>query len=276
MIAVSGAQVPHGLIRAHGFIPVALTPAAAARRSPTAGVCAVAHGWAEALLSEESRFAAAVLTTRCDQMRRTADALRGRTRLPVFLLNTPVTHGTEAALRLEREELDRLGGFLKRLECGPAAIPDKESWPRAGVSSDAPAEGLHRVGLLGCCLTETDHIALQLLRQVGLEVAVSATECSPGRRPPIAQRPNAPFYDWLRQQGRASRLEGWVLIRQTWCDLYHAEVPRLKSETALPWLDLEIGACPAFEAVRTRAEAFVETLRASRAAARLKTEGGRE
>lgn len=325
-IAVTGPLIPDDRIRARGFVPVSLTPSVSARHPPTAGVCAVAHGWAEALVAGEARFAAAVLTTRCDQLRRAAEALRGRTRLPVFVMNIPATCGTEAARRQYHDELERLEGFLSRLEGGAAAVEPGLARGDAGGLSVSPgrgaqaaaggesaAQGRHRVGLLGCCLTEADVDMVEMLRQLGLQIAFNATEspldevekrltaplrtvggsvnedapapvmavdcvCSVPVRaisldsfdlcPAIAQRPNARFFEWLRQVGQSAQLEGWVLLRQPWCDLFHAELPRLKSETALPWLDLETGACPAVESLRTRAEAFAEALESRRAAAR--------
>jgi len=287
VIATTGPQVPHDRIRAHGYAPVTLPPLASALGSPAAGVCAVAHGWAGALLSDESRFAAAVLTTRCDQLRRTFETLRARTRLPLFLLNVPATHGAETARRLYEEELKRLDRFLDRLGDGPQGEPvtglggtgsasETSTFGVLRLAPDAavarPFCGGFRVGMLACCLTEADDAVLQMLPLVGLQIAVHATEGSVGT-PTIGQRPNAPFFAWLRQTSRAAGLEGWIHVRQPWCDLYHAEVPRMISETALPWLDLETGASPAFASLRMRAEAFAETLQACRAAARAPAEG---
>jgi hypothetical protein len=317
VIATTGPQVPHDRIRAHGYAPLTLPPLATALGSPTAGVCAAAHGWAEALLSDESRFAAAVLSTRCDQIRRTFETLRARTRLPLFLLNVPATHGTETARRLYAEELNRLDRFLSRLGEGPqgesltglggtgsasatstfgrcsafggfpqtaagacrsaSLAANGEASPLDRALRHAPdaaetVERAFRVGLLACCLTEADDAVLRMLPQVGLQIAVHATEGTVDT-PTIAQRPNAPFFEWLRKTSRAAGLEGWVHVRQPWCDLYHAEVPRMKSATALPWLDLETGARPAFASLCMRAEAFAETLQACRAAARVPAEG---
>jgi hypothetical protein len=124
-----------------------------------------------------------------------------------------------------------------------------------------------------------------MLQQVGLHVVLNATEsplwethapadgCKLEVRPLIVQRPNTPFFEWLRRNSQTFRLQGWVLLRQTWCDLFHAEVVRLKSETSLPWLDLETGAYPALEALHTRAEAFAERLHACRKEACVSEEG---
>jgi hypothetical protein len=348
LIATSGPQVPHERISAYGFAPVTLVPKMSVPCQLRAGLCAAAQGWAEALLSDESRFAAAVLTTRCDQLRRTVETLRTRTRLPIFLMNVPVTRGTDAARRLHRDEQERLDGFLRSLggagaselrcitpagravfpqtaagACGEASLPDLArrfpDRPQAAEAADSVFCGGFRVGLLACLLTEADDAVVRMLRQVGLQIVAHATESPLGDTekrltaslqtekrltaslqtekrltaslqtkapllssgclleppPSIAQRPNAPFFAWLRQMGRAAGLDGWVLLRQPWCDLFHAEVARLKPETGLPWLDLETGACPALAALRTRAEAFAEMLQDCRGGPRLPTEGTR-
>lgn len=260
-IAVTGPGIPVDALRGRGFEPVALTPAASASRPLTAGVCAVARGWCEAVAAAEPRLAAAVLSTRCDQLRRAAEALREQVRLPVFVLNVPATHGTAAARRLLEDEARRLDGFLGRLP-GAAGAPLPSHCEAAAREAPAGEPAKFRVGLLGCCLTEADEAALALARAAGLGVAADATERPGDARPTIAQRPNAPFFSWLRGLGRERRLDGWLLLRQPWCDLYYAELPRLKSETGLPWLDLETGAQPAHEALRTRVEAFAERLAA--------------
>lgn len=279
LIALSGPPELQERIRSHGFEPVTVTPSMPAKHPPAAGECAAAHGWAETLISEAPQLSAAVLTTRCDQARRMAETLRNRTCLPVFLVNLPATLGTEAAQQMRRDELKRLDAFLSRLAASacPAPLDNRQ---RPDFAPRPSAAGGHRVGLLGCTLTETDYTVLQLLQQIGLDFVLYAAEgplasqenslaaCSAARPPPIGQRPNASFFTWVRQASQTSELEGWVLLRQPWCDLYHAEVSRLKTATGLPCLDLETGASPSLAAIRTRAEAFAETLQSNLQAAR--------
>ena len=260
VVAVAGPMVPAEVIRAHGFEPVALMPLAAAGVSVSAGVCAAARGWCAAVAEAETRLAAAVLTTRCDQFRREAEALRGRVRLPVFVMNVPATHGTVVAQRLYREETQRLDDFLGKVPHDVAAVSET-AWRVATVNAKP---GRHRVGLLGCCLGEADTGVLAILGNAGLEIILDALEPPFETRPLIRQRPNAPFFDWLRTVGTAHSLDGWVLLRQTWCDVFRAEEPRLKQATELPWLVVETGARPALETIRTRAEAFAEQLDARR------------
>lgn len=255
-IAVTGPLVPCDLIRAHGFEPVAPTLRACASGVGAAGVCAVAQGWADAVSADGAAFSAAVLTTRCDQLRRAAEALRDRLRVPLFVMNIPVTRGTPAAERLLEDERRRMDAFLSRVPPGQTGSPvaEKPEQPHAAVPDG------YRVGLFGCCVTDADRTVLAMLDEVGLRVVFDATEHPQESRPFIGQRPNEAFFAWLDRRGRKARLAGWVLLRQPWCDLIHAEVFRLKRETGLPWLVLETGARPTLAALRTRAEAFAELL----------------
>lgn len=245
------------MIRAHGFAPVAPTLRACASGAVgAAGVCAVAQSWADAVSADGAVFSAAVLTTRCDQIRRTAETLRDRLRVPLFVMNIPATRGTPAAERLLADERRRLDAFLSRVPPGPSV-----STAAALEQSCASEPDGHRVGVFGCCLTDADRTVLSMLDEVGLRVVFDATEHPQGTRPFIGQRPNEAFFAWLDRRGRKARLAGWVLLRQPWCDLIHAEVFRLKrGETGLPWLVLETGARPTLAALRTRAEAFAELL----------------
>ncbi len=87
-------------------------------------MCPFAH--AVAGLAAQNPDAAFVFTTSCDQMRRAADVVVYRHSATVFLFNIPATWQTQAARRLYRAELVRLGGFLERL--GGARPTEAELW----------------------------------------------------------------------------------------------------------------------------------------------------
>ena len=113
-VAVSSPFVPPEWIAAHGLEPVRLYPRggdADAWDGPQTGLCPYARATAGAVLGGRA-FAAAVLTTTCDQMRRSAEWLAARAGRPVFLLNVPATWQTATAARLYVDELRRLGRFL--------------------------------------------------------------------------------------------------------------------------------------------------------------------
>jgi benzoyl-CoA reductase/2-hydroxyglutaryl-CoA dehydratase subunit BcrC/BadD/HgdB len=81
--------------------------------------------------------------------------------------------------------------------------------------------------------------------------------------PDVFRRPNSGFYDWLGRELAERRVRGIVFRRYVWCDLWHAELQRLKQWSPVPVLDLDAGADDASAAGRTegRIESFLEMLR---------------
>ncbi|MDD5704992.1 MAG: 2-hydroxyacyl-CoA dehydratase family protein, partial [Kiritimatiellae bacterium] len=228
-------------------------------------------------------------------------------RAPVFVMNTPATQSDTARV-VYGDELRRLSRFL--LAVGGQA-PSFQLLADARVACDAerrrrlrsrprPAGPGRRVGLLGCVPDERNDQTLCLLESAGLEIALDATD--DGIRawpapwdestlrldpvetltrawfdaiPNVWQRPNAFLFDWLKRASASAGLEGWVLFRQIWCDLWHAEVDRLRGCVGLPFLDLEGDPCSTASRLRTRLEAFAETLCARRSPVRC-SDGGRD
>ena len=80
--------------------------------------------------------------------------------------------------------------------------------------------------------------------------------------PDAFRRPDRLLYDWL-EQGVAERGLRAVVVRcDPWCDLWRAQVPRLKDWNRLPVLLIEAGEDRAsLPRLRTRIEALVEMLR---------------
>jgi benzoyl-CoA reductase/2-hydroxyglutaryl-CoA dehydratase subunit BcrC/BadD/HgdB len=54
------------------------------------------------------------------------------------------------------------------------------------------------------------------------------------------RRPNDMFYSWLAREVTARQVRGIVLLRHTWCDIWHAEVRPFKEHVTVPILDLEL------------------------------------
>lgn len=81
----------------------------------TAGECPFMAGFANEV-GRSRRFAAVVLATTCDQMRRAAEipGLGGNESRPVFVFNVPSTWQSGVAKELYASELLRLGDFLQR------------------------------------------------------------------------------------------------------------------------------------------------------------------
>jgi hypothetical protein len=81
--------------------------------------------------------------------------------------------------------------------------------------------------------------------------------------PDVFRRPNTLLYDWLSNQIELRGINGILLYRHVWCDLWHAEVHRLKNTFQVPILDLEMGDADAGRQDRTatRLQAFLEALK---------------
>jgi benzoyl-CoA reductase/2-hydroxyglutaryl-CoA dehydratase subunit BcrC/BadD/HgdB len=107
--------IPPEWIAAHGFAPCRVYPSIIHQkmdRSPT-GVCP----YTRRLLNhfKNHRSAAVILTTTCDQIRHLSEQLESSISCPVFLLHVPKTWQTVNAFDYYRQELLRLGNFLKHL-----------------------------------------------------------------------------------------------------------------------------------------------------------------
>lgn len=81
-----------------------------------------------------------------------------------------------------------------------------------------------------------------------------------GSIPDVSRRPNTGLYDWLRHEVAERQVQGVILVRQTWCDLWHAEAARLKAFLDAPLLDLDLDAFGIEPRAVTRMEAFMEML----------------
>jgi benzoyl-CoA reductase/2-hydroxyglutaryl-CoA dehydratase subunit BcrC/BadD/HgdB len=81
--------------------------------------------------------------------------------------------------------------------------------------------------------------------------------------PDVFRRPNNSMHHWLRRRFAERRVRGILVRRWLWCDLWHAELPRLRAESGLPVLEWDVcgddGAAKA--AAVNRLEAFLEMLR---------------
>jgi benzoyl-CoA reductase/2-hydroxyglutaryl-CoA dehydratase subunit BcrC/BadD/HgdB len=85
-----------------------------------------------------------------------------------------------------------------------------------------------------------------------------------GSIPGVFQRPNSRLYDLLKQYIDTYSPAGILLVRYVWCDLWHAEVQRMKEWLSLPLLEIELNdETPGIDTrTKTRIQAFLETLSA--------------
>lgn len=160
---------------------------------------------------------------------------------------------------------------------GGAGVPPAKD--RATTKNPIP------LALLGSALTESDLEWFDGLARAGGTVVLNVTENGetilpePVDRRGLAEhpftamaqahfhlpagfrRPNDALYAFLAKELPARGVRGLIVRRQLWCDLWHAEVARLREATDLPLLDLEAVAGTAPAHTRTRIEAFMEALR---------------
>lgn len=242
-----------------------------------------------------------MMTTTCDQMRRAFDVVAERATVPAFLMNVPRTWQTVAARRLYLGELERLSGFLVHLggtrptddDLAQVMRDHKEGnrwgdrWAEAHPTAHRTAHPAIPVALVGGPMRREDLALFDLIREYGGFVALDATEGGEAGRPrpfdrrrlgdepfleladayfdgiaDLSRRPNDGFYEWLCRLLRERDIRGAIVHRYPWCDLWHAEVERIRQSTGLPVLDLDAGEddTPDDGRRRTRIGAFMEML----------------
>jgi benzoyl-CoA reductase/2-hydroxyglutaryl-CoA dehydratase subunit BcrC/BadD/HgdB len=144
------------------------------------------------------------------------------------------------------------------------------------------------LAILGGPLMENDDTLFQLIEQAGGRVVLDATEggertlprpfnaerlaCDPLKEladayfdeiPDAFRRPNTRLYEWLEREMTARAVRGIILRRYLWCDLWHAELARLKQWSPTPVLEIDVGPddVSSPNRVQGRIEAFLETLK---------------
>ena len=82
-----------------------------------------------------------------------------------------------------------------------------------------------------------------------------------GRIPHPARRPNSGLYEYLKREIAARDVGGILYVRNVWCDVWHAELHRLKAWAPCAVADLDL-ADDASAAVRgaARVQSLIETL----------------
>lgn len=293
-ILYSSAFVPRELLRAHSFAPVFGIAGRAHPNQPVpegAGVCS----YMQAFINEACRapeVAALIVTTECDQMRRGSEFAHRGVKPPTFLLNVPASGRSAAMQTAYLSELRRLDRFLAEVGGGPVSAA--ELWrmmraceaQRSAAPRKEPEAGRIPLAVIGAhsrCSDET--LASEVAALGGCIVLTGLEHGERGRPAPfehsmtdadplaelarayfntipgIFQRPNVHLFEWLRSSVAASGARGVILLRQPWCDLWHAEVPRLREALDVPLLDLDGGGEELEAQGRMRLQALLESLR---------------
>lgn len=145
------------------------------------------------------------------------------------------------------------------------------------------------IALVGGPLTQTGFAVFDLIERLGGYVALDATESGEislpapfdpkrfktdplamlvdayfGSIPGIFRRPNSRLFQWLKEKIEERGVRGILVWRYLWCDLWNAEVSRLKESTGLPVSELVVENDfdpTAIDGVSTRIQALLETAR---------------
>ncbi|MBU4460671.1 MAG: 2-hydroxyacyl-CoA dehydratase family protein [Verrucomicrobia bacterium] len=80
-----------------------------------------------------------------------------------------------------------------------------------------------------------------------------------GHIPAVFRRPNSGLFEWLAAALQQTPLRGIVFVSHPWCDLWRAELPRIREASSVPVLGLDLGGGGhADGAWTTRIQAFLE------------------
>ena len=139
--------VPPEWIAAHGMSPHRVFPPGSPPGAPIGnltGLCPFARAFGNYAAALEDA-AAVIVTTACDQMRRTADLIAASTDTPLFVMDVPHTWQESAAVKLYVSELRRLGRFLVSLG-GTAPSEDASISPaKCPIPKALPTNRLDRL-----------------------------------------------------------------------------------------------------------------------------------
>lgn len=201
---------------------------------------------------------------------------------------------TNGKLTQVMREFEKLRNNLKDQRCfvSPKKYSEKISeFHRTGkIKSELEEEREEskalRIALLGGPLTSSDFMLFDLIADNGGRVVLDGTETGErtlpysfntrqmveapvealaeayfGSIPDAFRRPNDELYLWIDKFFAERDVEGVLLIRRIWCDIWHAEVGRLREYLSVPLLDIDLDGNVPHTRIQTRIQAFMETLR---------------
>jgi benzoyl-CoA reductase/2-hydroxyglutaryl-CoA dehydratase subunit BcrC/BadD/HgdB len=222
------------------------------------------------------------------------DELKRLSRFLTRLGGKPPSNDTLAKIMLEydgaRKTVLSAREYLsaRRYAEAIAAVGLDGPYKTLGVVSAAkpPTSGV-RLVIIGGPMIRQDFDLFDMIEQTGGRIVLDATETGERglraafdrrrlRDEPLmelanayfgsindaSRRPNSELYKWLRQEIASRRVKGIIFRRYVWCDLWHAELQRLKDWTDLPVLDIDTDGNNDNEQLRTanRIRAFLEML----------------
>jgi benzoyl-CoA reductase/2-hydroxyglutaryl-CoA dehydratase subunit BcrC/BadD/HgdB len=139
--------------------------------------------------------------------------------------------------------------------------------PNGQINSSTGSESLMwgiPLAIIGGPMMKQDFEILEIAEQSGGRIVLNATEtgerglCAPFDRRNLrenpmtelagayfdsirdaSRRPNSELYKWLKHELAARHVRGIIFHRNIFCDLWHAELSRLKDWAGLPVLDID-------------------------------------
>ncbi len=297
-IVYACSYVPGEWIAAHGLSPERVMPRDLSDcdgLGRVEGLCAFVKAYVNEVLAGVDR-GGAVFTTACDQMRRAYDVVKGKAGCATFLMNVPSTWQSDESKKLYVDELGRLGRWLctlggtspsNALLAETMIRYDEKRQSQRAVEQPCDGGGAVALAIVGGPMLESDFDIFEIIEQAGGRVVLDATETGElglcdafdKRRladdavgelarayfeciPAVWKRPNDGLFEWLQAKCAERGVRGIIYHRFVWCDVWHAELYRVRESLGLPVLDLDVSGDWHWTLERTtnRIQAFLETL----------------
>lgn len=284
-ILYSSQYIPPAWIEAHGLESVKIFPCSEGQlESEGEGICSYAELMRQNVLSTECE--GVIFTTRCDQMRRISEICRLSGK-KIFLMNIPSTWQNPVSLDIYKDELMRLSSFLTKISGATLSMGKlKKSINKLQEVNEVNKRGKN-IALMGGPLVDKDSELIKIIERNSANIALDATELGgmsvPGinlknlekdhlaelanayfaNMPDIAKRPNTQFYEKAQQIIKERNIEGIIVRTYPWCDIWHAEIPRIKETFDLPMLNytVDVNTLPTHDSrLKTRLCAFFEMI----------------
>jgi benzoyl-CoA reductase/2-hydroxyglutaryl-CoA dehydratase subunit BcrC/BadD/HgdB len=220
-------------------------------------------------------------------MRRAFDVYQRQSGNHAFLLNVPST-STPETLDYYRQELKRLQAFLCTVSGNTCDESRLKHLMLSFVPGNEKPTGTNgpKIAFTGGPVPASIHTAvIDLLRASNGNVHLDAAEDTLIYRylkfrpdqihqdpfselatayfqlPAIWKRPNDLFYDWFSQETHKRNIEGIIVFRHLFCDMWHSQVFELKHRFEIPILDINLDGTPCLSAwAVSRIQSFMEML----------------
>jgi len=248
------------------------------------GVCPYAEMMYRNALLENVE--AVVFTTRCDQMRRISELMKSSGK-ECFLMNVPSTWQAPVSLEIFKDELLRLSRFFSEISGKKFSLEILKNELMKKKEHLAESKDGTKIALMGGPMISSDAGLIKILEDNSANIALDATEQGELSQPDIdsdnlekdpiaelanayfadipdiAKRPNTQFYDKAEIMIKERGIEAIIVRIYPWCDLWHAEVQRIKEYFDLPVLQItaDINVAPLNDKrLQTRLNAFMEMI----------------